>query len=211
MKLLQLKKIDLVYVYEKAFVTTLWRVWIGAVKSLRHIENSKNHDPENSTLHVQVSLLCYSAVQSFFVVWNALMVCQWPTMTNLRRNTALVVSGFQLWIFSCLKIDLFCYFSTTKHMFWNCVMGFIGIVHECLIIFLSFTGSEKEFFKRQNEKRATESEAYLWSVSDMWKMAQLCPSATSIRMSSSVSSTIRKFVFHKYTQFIFQPQTLCCT
>ncbi|XP_039126578.1 BUD13 homolog [Dioscorea cayenensis subsp. rotundata] len=28
-------------------------------------------------------------------------------------------------------------------------------------------GSEKEFFKRQNEKRATESEAYLWSVSDM--------------------------------------------
>lgn len=28
-------------------------------------------------------------------------------------------------------------------------------------------GYEKEFFKRQNEKRATESEAYLWSVSDM--------------------------------------------
>ncbi|KAK1325635.1 hypothetical protein QJS10_CPA01g02875 [Acorus calamus] len=29
------------------------------------------------------------------------------------------------------------------------------------------TGFEKEMFKRQNEKRATEREAYLWSVSDM--------------------------------------------
>ncbi|XXG77950.1 hypothetical protein AAC387_Pa08g1996 [Persea americana] len=29
------------------------------------------------------------------------------------------------------------------------------------------TGYEKEMFKRQNEKRATEREAYLWSVSDM--------------------------------------------
>ncbi|KAJ0977322.1 hypothetical protein J5N97_012796 [Dioscorea zingiberensis] len=29
------------------------------------------------------------------------------------------------------------------------------------------TGYEKEFFMRQNEKRATESEAYLWSVADM--------------------------------------------
>ncbi|KAJ6840812.1 BUD13-like protein [Iris pallida] len=28
-------------------------------------------------------------------------------------------------------------------------------------------GYEKELFKRQNEKRATESEAYLWSVADM--------------------------------------------
>ncbi|PKA60663.1 hypothetical protein AXF42_Ash006297 [Apostasia shenzhenica] len=28
-------------------------------------------------------------------------------------------------------------------------------------------GYEKELFKRQNEKRATETEAYLWSVSDM--------------------------------------------
>ncbi|XP_068668057.1 uncharacterized protein [Aristolochia californica] len=29
------------------------------------------------------------------------------------------------------------------------------------------TGYEKEMFKRQNEKRATERESYLWSVSDM--------------------------------------------
>ncbi|KAJ3672530.1 hypothetical protein LUZ60_007251 [Juncus effusus] len=29
------------------------------------------------------------------------------------------------------------------------------------------TGFEKDLFKRQNEKRATEQEAYLWSVSDM--------------------------------------------
>uniref|UniRef100_A0A7N1A1K3 BUD13 homolog n=1 Tax=Kalanchoe fedtschenkoi TaxID=63787 RepID=A0A7N1A1K3_KALFE len=29
------------------------------------------------------------------------------------------------------------------------------------------TGYEKELFKRMNEKRATEREAYLWSVSDM--------------------------------------------
>ncbi|KAL0374426.1 UNVERIFIED_CONTAM: Pre-splicing factor CWC26 [Sesamum radiatum] len=28
------------------------------------------------------------------------------------------------------------------------------------------TGYEKELFKRMNEKRATEREAYLWSVSD---------------------------------------------
>jgi hypothetical protein len=33
---------------------------------------------------------------------------------------------------------------------------------------LHLVGFEKGLFKRTNEKRATETEAYLWSVSDMW-------------------------------------------
>jgi len=37
-----------------------------------------------------------------------------------------------------------------------------------------YTGYEKELFKRQNEKRATETEAYLWSVSDMWWRMDAC-------------------------------------
>ena len=45
---------------------------------------------------------------------------------------------------------------------------------------LPLVGFEKGLFKRMNEKRATETEAYLWSVSDMWlgsvwiKMMAIC-------------------------------------
>lgn len=34
-------------------------------------------------------------------------------------------------------------------------------------------GFEKQSFKRMNEKQASEREAYLWSVSDMWRKNQL--------------------------------------
>ena len=33
----------------------------------------------------------------------------------------------------------------------------------------SFPGFEREMYKRQNERKANEGEAYLWSVADMWK------------------------------------------
>ncbi|CAL5349174.1 unnamed protein product [Camellia sinensis] len=36
-----------------------------------------------------------------------------------------------------------------------------------ILLSICFVGFEKEIFKRTNEKRTTESEAYLWSVSDM--------------------------------------------
>ena len=47
-------------------------------------------------------------------------------------------------------------------------------------VVLPLIGFEKGLFKRMNEKRATETEAYLWSVSDMWlgsvwiKMMAIC-------------------------------------
>jgi hypothetical protein len=44
---------------------------------------------------------------------------------------------------------------------------FLKALHIVNIIVMCFLGFEKEMFKRQNERRATEQEAYLWSVSDM--------------------------------------------
>ena len=44
-----------------------------------------------------------------------------------------------------------------------------------LISVFCFAGYEKELFTRTNEKRATEREAYLWSVSDMWLELIFCP------------------------------------
>lgn len=35
------------------------------------------------------------------------------------------------------------------------------------LMFVCFAGFEKQMFNRQNEKQATEREAYLWSVADM--------------------------------------------
>lgn len=48
------------------------------------------------------------------------------------------------------------------------------ILQNCLkwlTYLLLFVGFEKDMFKRTNERQARDREAYLWSVSDMWKVA----------------------------------------
>lgn len=70
------------------------------------------------------------------------------------------------------------------------------------LVFLVIGGFEKDMFKRQNEKRATEREAYLWSVSDMWRNHY----SRSKRSCTSPRVSYRRYNF--ICSYIFLSQTL---
>lgn len=73
------------------------------------------------------------------------------TISSTSNKNVLVSQNPFLWLFAFMFL-----------MFWICELPMI-----LALVFLYWTGYEKEHFKRMNEKQATTKEAYLWSVSDM--------------------------------------------
>lgn len=81
----------------------------------------------------------------------------WPDQVNFSQNRPQCICSILHTIHNMYIYIYECYSVFEGHL----------LVSTSQLCCRLFAGFEKQMFKRQSEKRATEAEAYLWSVSDM--------------------------------------------